>query len=163
MNKMKIGILTLLTSISTTFASEVEQSTPYFSVEGGFPTILNLNLGYRTQKDHHGLDVGVGASPNIFYSLSAYGYANYLYYLNPDRYSQYYVGLGSQMGYSFGGLLEYRYNDRWFAKPQLLIGKEFQVNAREKHFIQLAAGSYFMFSGSSRYIPSLTLSYGFNY
>ncbi|MCB1072927.1 MAG: hypothetical protein KDK96_07495 [Chlamydiia bacterium] len=163
MNKIKIGILTLITAISTTFAAEVEQSTPYFSVEGGFPTVLNLNLGYRLQKDHNGLDVGIGASPIVLFNLSAYGYVNYLYYLNPNPYSQYYIGVGSHIGYSVGSMLDYRYDNRWFAKPQLLIGKEFQINAREKHFIQLAAGNYFVFSGSPKYVPSLTLSYGFTY
>lgn len=162
MNKMKIGILTLLTSISTAFAAEVEQSTPYFSIEGGYPTLVNLNLGYRTQKDHSGLDVGIGISPIIFYNLSAYGYANYLYYLNPNSHSQYYVGLGSQIGY--GGVGKHVFETyRWFAKPQLLIGKEFRVNGREKHFIQLAAGNYFKHSESQKFNPSVTLSYGFLY
>lgn len=162
MNKMKIGILFLITAISTTFGAEVEQSTPYVSVEGGYPTLVNLNLGYRTQKNHNGFDVGLGASPVIFYNYSIYGYANYLYYFSPNPYSQCYVGAGSQIGY--GGIGHHAYEkSQWFAKPQLLVGKEFQLNAREKYFIQLAAGNYFKSSDSNRFSPSLTLSWGITY
>ncbi len=177
MNKIKIGIFSLVTAISTTFATEVEQSTPYFNIEGGYiqekvPCILNLNLGYRLQKNHNGLDVGLGINPILYYNFNTYGYVNYLYYFDPDPHSQYYVGVGSQIGYR---VLDDIFSEAstWYAKPQLLIGKEFQVTAREKHFIQLSVGNYFNFSDPyqtylnskkpNNFNPSVTLSYGITF
>jgi hypothetical protein len=159
MNKMKIAILSLATGLSTTFAADVEQSDFYINIEGGYPSLVSINVGHRSQKDQNGLDLGVGGSP-IIYVLNAYGYANYLYYPNPDPYSQYYIGVGSQVGYGIVGP-KFFDNFSWYAKPQLLVGKEFQINGREKHFIQLAGGNYF--SGKHDFNPSLTLSYGFKY
>ncbi len=66
MNKMKLGILYTIMSLLAAYGGEVEKSQPYFNIEGGYPTILNLNLGYRTQKNHHGVDIGVGVCPIIF-------------------------------------------------------------------------------------------------
>lgn len=161
MNRIKIGILSLITTLSTTFGAEVKQSDFYLSIDGGYPSLVSVNVGHRSQKDHNGLDIGLGGSP-VIYFLSAYGYANYLYYISPNPHSQYYIGVGSQIGHGIVG--KNLFDDfSWYAKPQLLVGKEFQINGREVHFIQLSGGNYFKFSGKNEFNPSLTLSYGFKY
>lgn len=161
MNKMKIEILFRITVLSTAFGGEVQQSNFYLNVEGGYPNLANLSFGHRSQKDHNGFDVGIGIAP-IFYFMNAYGYANYIYYLNPNPCSQYYIGVGSSLGNGCCSPKVFT-NIGWFFKPQLLIGKEFQINRREKHFIQFSAGNYFKLSGENDFNPSLTLRYGFKY
>lgn len=161
---MKRFVILFTTLFIIPFALQSEESIPsrgedfnqsyvYYSIGGGFPTFVTIDLGKRIQHHHHGFEAGIGIGSPLL-GLDGKIFANYLYFSNPNQDYQTYIGLGGKSGYVFGfgsGL--------FYLRPQFLFGKEY----RRGRFIQATIGvSYFPLGGcyGISVLPSLNISWG---
>lgn len=144
----------------------VNSAYGYMSYGSGFPSLANINLAYRKQRHHNGFEVGVGGTPLIIVN-ELHGFANYLYYPDPNLESQMYYGLGGQIGgagaihYAGSGVLLY-------AMPQVVVGKSYCMpKSQKQHFIQLIAspGAVGTTGGSVKPVafPIIGISMGFGF
>lgn len=173
MRKLFIGIALALTPFMSTNASEheeimnnncpVRQQFAYvdFGV-GPFPVLFpSVKLGYRTQNNHHGVDVAVQGTS--FYPAFSYvkGSVAYQYYVCPNLCSQVYVGLGLA-----GGKIYYDSpcESLFFLSPEVSIGKQsgdsfvqLTINSPIYHAMRLEP---ILKNYRSMYTPCITLSFG---
>ena len=146
-------------SVPTLDAKPVEDSFGYFSYGISFPSLINLNLARRSQKGHNGFEVGIGGTPLIVV-YEAHGFANYLYYPNPDPKSQFYLGFGAQGGFArqVGDKVKHTYG---YAAPNLVIGKSYANSSDEQRLIQLNLTPNLYTGGKWRNVITLHVNYGF--
>jgi hypothetical protein len=175
---MKTKLLIALSSLSSLFASEpvvqnippVEDHFTYFSIGvGPLPVLLPVfGLGYRSQWDHHGLDVSASASTIVFATQVKLS-ALYNYYFKPCLSSQMYVGGGVGPSVVF-----MQHEDPVYTiSPEFVIGKEYRNESNDVRFLQAQISFPTVSSRSDwdlrrhradvLYFPMVTLSYGFGY
>lgn len=173
MRNLFIAIALALTPFISTNASEnnevmnnscpVRQQFAYvdFGV-GPFPVLFpSVKLGYRTQSNHHGVDVAVQGTS--FYPAFSYvkGSVAYQHYFCPNLCSQVYVGLGVAGGKVY---FDSPCKSVFFLSPEVSIGKQ-----TGESFVQLTINSPIyhalriepiLSNYRSIYTPCITLSFG---
>ena len=167
---MKKALLTFL-AIASVYCTELEMPADepinshftYMSYGTGIPGLVNINVALRRQTNHHGVDVGLGGAPLMLVN-EVHGFANYLYYPEPDLESQMYYGLGVQGGGVFHmSLSQTSYNKWGYVFPQAVIGKSYFVTGEKQHFMQFTASIVGYAFGRTRLVPTVGFTTGMSF
>ncbi|MCI0382370.1 MAG: hypothetical protein L0207_04900 [Chlamydiae bacterium] len=138
---------------------DIDDQYGYFSFSFGFPALFGLNIGYRSQHNHNGFEIGGGVVPLVFiYELHAY--TSYLYYPKPSLDSQFYFGLGVRGGYANCMGNKWRRGAGYIA-PGIILGKSYLNPKNDKRFFQVAVSPTAYTHKKFRFAPSINISYGY--
>lgn len=122
--------------------------------------IPNFSVGFRKQKDRHGMDLSLSAA-SIIQITEVKASALYLHYFKPHLPSQFYIGCGAGVGGLF-----FKEKDTFFKSPcpfispEFAFGKQYLTDTNALRFFQMQLSFPTFGSHYTLYFPLVILSYG---